>query len=387
MKYKPTLGFRIGGLIALKILAPNSPAPEARLIYVIVLCILSFFIRLKMFLMGIFFMMFKPLTSGFRRKSFFCGFFLCLSFQAFGQSNPIPANWPSKPLKLLVGFPGGSSPDIMARALVEPLSKALAQPVVIENRVGASGNIAADVVAKAMDDHTLGLVINGNLTSAKMLDPKLPYDPARDFYFVSLLATAPLLLVSPMNLADGVEFIQAARKNANTWNYASVGVGSVAHLGMELFKSKVSGVEAVHVPYPGNPQVITAMLSGQIQMALMAPSVVMGQVKAGKIKAIGLTSQRTSLVPDIPSLSEFGVKDFKLEVWNALVAPASLPSIAKHKLALEIAQIYASDEFRQKLFSLGWQAVGSNSEQLRSRVLEESQQLGQIIQQRHIRLD
>ncbi len=305
----------------------------------------------------------------------------------FAQTNQSASAWPIKPLRLVVGFPGGASPDIMARALAEPLSRALGQPVVVDNRVGASGNIAADVVAKATDEHTLGLVINGNLTSAKMLDPKLPFDPARDFHFVSLLATAPLLLVAPMNLPDGLEFIQAARKNANAWNYASVGVGSVAHLGMELFKSKVPGIDAVHVPYPGNPQVITAMLSGQIQMALMAPSVVMAQVKAGKIKAIGLTSQRTALVPDIASLSEFGIKDFKLEVWNALVAPASLPSIAKQRLALDIAQIYASDEFRQKLFSLGWQAVGSNSEQLRSRVVEESQQLGLIVQQRHIRLD
>ncbi len=311
---------------------------------------------------------------------------LSVCAQSVSNSSTAPL-WPSKPVRLLVGFPGGSSPDIMARALAEPLSKALAQPVVIENRVGASGNIAADMVAKSTDEHTLGLVINGNLTSAKMLDPKLPYDPAHDFHFISLLATAPLLMIAPVNLPDGVEFIQAAKKNANQWNYASVGVGSVAHLGMELFKSKVPGMEAVHVPYPGNPQVITAMLSGQIQMALMAPSVVMSQIKAGKLKAIGLTSQRTALVPDIASLSEFGVRDFKLEVWNALVGPIHLPAAAKLRLAQDLGQIFAQEEFRQKLFTLGWQAVGSNSEQLKSRVNEESQQLGQIIQQRHIRLE
>ena len=314
-------------------------------------------------------------------------FALLWGLAAFSQPLTSAGNWPVKPIRLMVGFPGGSSPDIMARALAEPLSKALSQPVVIENRVGASGNISADVVAKATDDHTLGLVINGNLTSAKMLDPKLPYDPSRDFYFVSLLGTAPLLMVAPVNLPDGLEFIQAAKRNANQWNYASVGVGSVAHLGMELFKSKVPGMDAVHVPYPGNPQVITAMLSGQIQIALMAPSVVMPQIKAGKLKAIGLTSQRSALVPDIPSLSEFGVKDFRLEVWNALVAPANLSSPAKARLQQEVAQIYAQEEFRQKLLALGWQPVGSNAEQLKNRVNEESQQLGQIIQQRHIRLD
>jgi len=315
------------------------------------------------------------------------GLLLSLSTLVFCQTMPPSAPWPTKSVRLIVGFPGGSSPDIMARALAEPLSKALGQVVLVDNRVGASGNIAADAVSKAMDDHTLGLLINGNLTSAKMLDPKLPFDPARDFHFVSLLATAPLLLVAPVNLPDGLEFIQAAKRNASQWNYASVGVGSVAHLGLELLKSKVPGMEAVHVPYPGNPQVITAMLSGQIQMALMAPSVVMAQIKAGKLKAIGLTSQRTSLVPEVASLSEFGVKDYKLEVWNALVAPSNLSAMAKQKLAQEIAQIYAQEEFRQKLFALGWQPVGSNSEQLRFRVADESLQLGQIIQQRQIRLD
>jgi tripartite-type tricarboxylate transporter receptor subunit TctC len=331
-------------------------------------------------------MNFNPMALPLRKTGLFLLSLLWV-FTVASQPQPNASLWPSKPVKLLVGFPGGSSPDIMARALAEPLSKALSQAVVVENRIGASGNISADVVAKAMDDHTLGLVINGNLTSAKMLDPKLPYDPAHDFYFISLLGTAPLLMVAPVSLPDGLEFIGAAKKNASQWNYASVGVGSVAHLGMELFKSKVPGVDAVHVPYPGNPQVITAMLSGQIQIALMAPSVVMAQIKAGKLKAIGLTSQRSDLVPGIASLSEFGVKDYKLEVWNALVAPANLSSPAKIRLAHEIAQIFAQEDFRQKLFNLGWQPVGSNAEQLKNRVNEESQQWGQIIQQRHIRLD
>ncbi len=295
--------------------------------------------------------------------------------------------WPIKTVRMLVGFPGGSTPDMVARTLAEPLAKALGQAVVVDNKIGASGNIATDAVAKANDDHTLAVVINGNLTSAKLLDPKLPYDPARDFTFISLLATSPLILLAPANFAEGLEFMHQAQSNGNQWNYGSVGNGSVAHLGMELLKSKISGMQAVHIPYSGNPQVITAMLGGQIQMALVPPGVAMPQVKSGKLKAIGLTSARSPLVPDVASLSEFGVKDFQLEVWTGLVAPAGLSTSAKARLSSEIAHIFAQDDFKQKLLGLGWLAVGSSSEAFKARVQEESQQLGNIIKLRQIKLD
>src|ERR1700754_1333249 len=149
------------------------------------------------------------------------------------------AAWPTKPVRLIVGFPGGSTPDIAARTIAEPLARALGQPVVVDNKPGASGNIAADIVAKATDDHTIGIVINGNLTSSKMLYPKLPYDPAKDFTYLSLIATAPLMLVAPNTLPTGAAFFDAARKGGDKWSYGSVGVGSVGHLGMELLKSRV----------------------------------------------------------------------------------------------------------------------------------------------------
>ena len=129
-----------------------------------------------------------------------------------------PAAWPTRPVRILVGFPGGSTPDMAARTLAEPLSRALGQPVVIENKPGASGNIAADQVAKATDDHTLGVVINGNLTSAKLLYPQLPYDPAKDFAPISLLATAPLVRVAPANEPSGADFFTAQRHGVAKWN-------------------------------------------------------------------------------------------------------------------------------------------------------------------------
>ncbi len=192
--------------------------------------------------------------------------------------------WPAHPVKLVVGFPGGSTPDMVARAISEPLAQALGQPVIVENKPGASGNIAADYVAKATDGLTLGIVINGNLTSSKMLYSKLPYDPGKDFSYISLLTTAPLILVAPTSEPAGAAFFAEAKQQGDKWNYGSVGAGSVAHLGMELLKSKVPGLKPLHVPYNGNPAVVTGLIGGQVQMALMPPGVAMPQVKGGKLR-------------------------------------------------------------------------------------------------------
>lgn len=296
------------------------------------------------------------------------------------------AAWPNKPVKIMVGFPGGSTPDVAARALAEALAKSLGQPVVVENRPGASGNIAADQVAKASDDHTLGVVINGNLTSARLLNAALPYDPVKDFAFVSLLATAPLVLVAPPDLPAGAEYFNAARGAAGKWSYGSVGIGSVGHLGMEYVKSRAGNFEAVHVPYNGNPAVITAMIGGQIQMALMPPGIALPQVKAGKIRAIGLTGPRSPLAPDTPALSELGVQMDALEVWVALVGPSSLSAEAQARLAREVPAA-VNGEARERLLAGGWQGVGSSADGLRQRVARETEILGGIIKARGIKIE
>ncbi|MEZ5629827.1 MAG: tripartite tricarboxylate transporter substrate binding protein [Burkholderiaceae bacterium] len=296
--------------------------------------------------------------------------------------------WPAHPVKLVVGFPGGSTPDMVARAISEPLAQALGQPVIVENKPGASGNIAADYVAKATDGLTLGIVINGNLTSSKMLYSKLPYDPAKDFSYISLLTTAPLILVAPTSEPAGAAFFAEAKQQGDKWNYGSVGAGSVAHLGMELLKSKVPGLKPVHVPYNGNPAVVTGLIGGQVQMALMPPGVAMPQVKGGKLRAIGVTSSgKSALVPELPPLSQEGVKDFNLEVWTALIGPASLPRAVQDKLATVVGQIMKTPEVRQRLFNAGWQAVGTSPEGLKRRVEQETALLGGIIRAQNIKLN
>ena len=301
------------------------------------------------------------------------------------------AAWPSKPVKILVGFPGGSTPDIAARALADALAKTWGQPVVIDNKPGASGNVAADAVAKATDDHTLGVVINGNLTSARILNPKLPFDPARDFSLISLLATAPLVLVTPADQPQGAAFVAAARAAGEKWSYGSVGIGSVGHLGMEVVKAaigaNVGNTQAVHVPYNGNPAVLTAMLGGQIQMALVPPGLALAQVKAGKLHAIGVTGARSALAPEIAPLADAGVKMIALEVWTALVGPANLSKAALERLARDVPAAVKDAETRQRLFTGGWEAQGSSSEGLAARVRDETRVLGDIIAARGIKLE
>lgn len=320
-------------------------------------------------------------SSRIRMAAFFA---LALALSPCSQAQ---ASWPTRPLRLIVGFPGGSTPDISARALADALAKTLGQAVIVENKPGASGNIAADQVAKARDDHTLGVLINGNLTSAKMLYPKLPYDPAKDFSLISLLTTAPLVLVAPANLPGGAEFFAAARAAGSQWNYGSVGLGSVGHLGMELLQSKVGKMSAVHVPYPGNPQIVSAMMGAQVQMALVPPGIAMPLVHSGKLRAIGLSGGRSTLVPDVAPLSEAGVRDFNLEVWTALVGPASLSKAAQQRLSVAVPQAMHDAQTRQRLFNQGWTAVGTSPEGLRSRIREETALLGGIIATRGIKLE
>ena len=319
-----------------------------------------------------------------------------LSTGATAQNNPknaAPPNWPTKAVKIVVGFPAGSSPDLTARAFAEPLAQALGQPVIVENKVGAGGNIGADAVAKARDDHTIGLMINGNMTIAKLLNPAVPFDPLKDFAPLSLIGTSPLVLTAPASQPDvpatasASEFFAAARKAGDKWSYGTPGVGTVGHIGTELLKAR-SGINPVHVPYPGYPAVATAMLGGQLQMAMIPPALAQAQAKAGKLRMIGVTSTgRSSLVPDVPSLAEAGVKDFHLEIWNAFAAPATMPAAIQAKLSALIGKIARTEEMRSKLFQQGWNTVGSSAEGLAMRIQADTQAMGKVIAERGIKVE
>lgn len=302
---------------------------------------------------------------------------------AFAPASMAADNWPDKPLRLIVGFPAGSSPDLTARALAEPLEKKLGQTIVVENRVGAGGNIAAEYVAKA-DGYTFSVMINGNMTIAKMLNRAVRYDPIKDLQPVSLIGVAPLVLVAPTSAPQGKAFFEAAAKAGDQWSYGSPGVGTVGHLGMELLKSR-SAIKAVHVPYTGYPQVFNAIQGGDLKLSMLPPALAMAQIQAGKLRGIGVTSEaRSPLAPGLPSMKELGVGNFDLEIWNAVAAPKSMPKAHVEKLAAAVSDIVRTPEMRQKLSMQGWQAVGSSPEGLKNRIQQEVKALGTIISDQRI---
>ncbi len=294
-------------------------------------------------------------------------------------------NWPSKPLHLIVGFPAGSSPDLTARALAEPLEKALGQTIIVENKVGAGGNIAGEYVAKANDGHTISVMINGNMTIAKLLNPAVRYDPLTDLQPVSLIGVAPLVLVAPANAPEGKAFFDAAATAGSKWSYGSPGVGTVGHLGMELLKSR-SKIKPEHIPYPGYPQVFNAIQGGDLQLSMLPPALAMAQIQAGKLRGVAVTSAaRSPLAPGLPSLKELGVGNYDLEIWNAVAAPKSMPKAHVDKLAAAVSDIVRTPEMRAKLSLQGWQAVGSSPEGLQNRIQTDVKALGTIIREQNIR--
>ena len=293
-------------------------------------------------------------------------------------------SWPSQAVHLMVGFPAGSSPDLTARALAEPLEKALGQPVIVDNKVGAGGNIAAQALAQARDGHTLSVMINGNMTIAKLLNPSLRYDPLKDLAPISLIGVAPLVLVAPAGAPTGQAFFDAARAAGNRWNYGSPGVGTVGHLGMELLKHRAK-LAPQHVPYPGYPQVFGALVAGDLQLSMLPPALALAQIAAGKLQGIGVTSAaRSPLVPGLPSLRELGIAGMDLEIWNGMAAPAAMPQAHIERVAQAVSTIVRAPDMRRKLAQQGWQAVGSSPEGLRNRIQADVASLGGIIRQQRI---
>jgi tripartite-type tricarboxylate transporter receptor subunit TctC len=302
----------------------------------------------------------------------------------------VTPKWPTQALRIVVGFPGGSSPDMLARLLTEPLSKALGQPVIVENKPGASGNIGVDAVAKSTDGHTIGLTANGPLTSSKMLYNKLPYDPVKDLRPISLLASSPLVLVVSNSVpANNLqEFMLYARNQGDKLNYGSVGAGSGSHLVMELLKAQ-SSIRPAHIPFQGFPQVVTAMIGKQIDMAFMVPSVAAPQAKAGKIKMLAVsTSAKSTLLPELPTIAEgVSLLRFDASVWNGVFGPASMPAPIAQRLADEITRIARLPEIKQKLFDQGWQALGTAPDGLSARMKSDITLWGGVITMTGTKLD
>lgn len=301
------------------------------------------------------------------------------------------AAWPAdRPIHLIVPFPAGSSPDLLARALAEPLSKKLAQSIVVENKPGAGGNIGTRVVAQApADGYTLLYTINGPLVTAPALYKKtLGYDPLKDLAPITLVATSPnVLIVSKTFEGTLQDFIQQAQAKPGALNYGSVGPGSASQLAMELFKRQAK-IDLLHVPYSGFPQVTTAMLAGDIQAAFMVPAIAMPQIKEGKVKALGLTSLTAiDSLPGLQPLAQQGWPGFEAISWNAILAPGGTPAIITQTLQRALMDILASEDIKQKFTAQYFTPVGSSAEQLRQMMVLEQTRWEKVIEQLGLSLD
>ncbi len=296
--------------------------------------------------------------------------------------------WPSKPLRIIVGFPAGTSPDLLARALSDPMAKILGQPVIVENRVGAAGVLGAEALAKATDNHSFGVVGNAALTSAPILYPKLPYR-LQDFAPITVIGSSPLLIVASTKITfdSPADFFKQARAAGNTWSYGSLGVGSGVHLITELLKAK-AGITPVHVPFNGAPAVINAMIGGDIHLAALPIGTALAQVQAGRIRGVAVTSaSRSILAPDMPALTDAGVPALNIDIWNAVVAPANMPQPLRDQLSQAAAQVIRSDDMRAKLFQQGWRAEGTTPEALSQRIRDDTAVYREIITAQRITVE
>ncbi len=264
--------------------------------------------------------------------------------------------FPSKPLRLVVPFPPGGPTDIVARPLAQMLSAAMKQQVVVDNRAGAGGSIAADSVAKSPPDgYTLLMGTVGTHAVNASLYKKLPYDTVKDFTPLGLAASAPVTVVvgagSPH--ATVADLIAAAKRQPGTITFASAGNGTPGHLTGELF-AKAAGIQLKHIPYRGSAPAITDLLGGQIPLMFDPVQSILSQVQGGKLRALAVSSrERSPVLPQVPTLAEAGLQGFEAEAWWAVFAPANLPVPVANMLRSEIERIVRSESFREKLGNLG----------------------------------
>jgi tripartite-type tricarboxylate transporter receptor subunit TctC len=289
--------------------------------------------------------------------------------------------YPTKPVRVVVPYPAGSTPDIIGRTLAERLQKAFAQPFVVENRSGAGGNIGAEIVAKAGDPHVLLIGGNGPVAINKHLYKGLAFDPDKDLVPISLLATAPQMLVArnDLGVADFKAFVEHARRNPGRLSYASVGSGSASHLTMELLKSDAR-LFVVHIPYRGFPPAVTDMLGGSIDAMFAIIPAVLPHVRAGRMKPLAVTAlARNSLAADVPSVAELGLPQLESLAWNGLLAPAGTPPAVIERLVVETVNAMRDRDVREALGRLGFDVVASSPAEFSRWIRAESEKWARVI--------
>jgi tripartite-type tricarboxylate transporter receptor subunit TctC len=297
-------------------------------------------------------------------------------------------DWPQRHVRIIVPFAAGSSPDILARIINDKLTARIGQPLIVDNRPGAGGNIGTDQASKSPPDgYTFVLSVNAPLVYNTILYEKLPYDPFKDLVPVTLAATTPNVCAvsNSMNVDSVKAWLAAMEQNPGKYNFASTGIGSISHLGVEFINLKTRS-SAVHVPYPSSAQAVSALLVGDVQYACLPPIAVMSHVKAGRIKALAVTSaERSALLPELPTLRESGLPEIQAVPWYAYMAPKGTPDAIVQRMQREIAAVLQDSEVQKRLHTAYFDAVGSTPEALAKFMIEEQRRWQPVIERAGIK--
>jgi tripartite-type tricarboxylate transporter receptor subunit TctC len=306
------------------------------------------------------------------------------------QAQPATPGWPNKPIRIVIPYGAGSSPDVIARIVGEKLGPRLGQPVVVENRPGAGGNNGTGQVAKAPGDgYTFLISTNGPLVYNTVLYNKLSYDPFTELRPVVLAGSQAN--VCTVRADSGIntlgELVKAMKAKPGQFNFSSTGVGSLSHLGIELLKVKTDTF-AVHIPYASSPLAILAILQGDVQFACVPAVAVIPQVKAGKLRTLAVsTAKRSQLTPDIPTMKEAGLPEIENMAWMALMAPASTPNDVVQRMNQEVNAVLAMPDVREKLHAQYMEPVGGTVEQLHNFMRQELRVMTPIIKRTGAKID
>ena len=292
-----------------------------------------------------------------------------------------PAAWPSKPIKLVVGYAAGGATDVVARLVAVRLGEQLGQPVLVDNRTGANSNVGAEAVARApADGYTLYVYTIANTINASLY-ARLGYDPVKDFEPVGLIAKIPnILVVNPkLPIRSVADYLRFAKEQPDGITFASSGSGSSIHLSGEMFKMK-AGLKMLHVPYRGSAPAITDLLGGQVQSMFDNMPSALPHVQGGRLRAIAITSaQRSPLLPDVPTVAESGYPGFDVQSWFGLAAPAGTPHPVIERLNAALDKVMAAPEVRQRLRDLGATPEAGTPEQMRALVAAEIKRWREVV--------
>jgi tripartite-type tricarboxylate transporter receptor subunit TctC len=298
--------------------------------------------------------------------------------------------WPTKPVKLVVPFAAGSTPDIIGRLIAEDIqARHPGSTVIVDNRPGAGGNTGTDIVAKSEPDGTtIGISLGGPLAINVSLFSKLPYDPEKDIAPVTMLTTLPSALVVPASLGVNTvaEFLALLKKDPTKITYGSIGAGSLSQLTMEAIGVK-AGAKMVHVPYGGSPAAVTAIIRGDVQVACLPASAIVPQLGEGKIKVLAVsTAKRSPYLPDVPTLKESGI-DVESDAWNALIAPAGTPPAMIAQINAEVRKALDNPTVKEKLKVQLIDPAPSTPEELRARIAAEKKLWADVIKAADVKIN